>query len=161
MNISFSLSLFILQSLLRLAGPLSTPENCSQTFGRTGVPRTNHRHGGDHVERRNHRRMVDEELSGRKNRKIANLFHLCSRYRYRVDQGLRLNLIKEARWLFLGHFRPLLKQVIFWGAVAKMVCLKLNCQVNLVMFSLSKSTIHTIVVLLRVIYILTQSRMWM
>ena len=59
---------------------------------------------------------------------FKNKFNVCIR-------DLDLTLEREARWLFFGHFWPLLNWVVFFeaaGAVPKMgMCLKSNLQIKL------------------------------
>ena len=58
---------------------------------------------------------------------------------------LDLTLVKEARWLFWGHFWTLLKWVAFFEAAGRIANIgsspQLNCQIKL---SLSNSLIHTV-----------------
>ena len=63
---------------------------------------------------------------------------------YRCTRVLDLNLVKEVRWLFLGHFWPLLKQVVFLGSLdSSKNCPKPKSKYQMKL-SMNETLIHTV-----------------
>ena len=64
-----------------------------------------------------------KKLSGLLGNMLSLVCHFIIIQVNRVGQGFRLN---KASWLFLSHFQPLLKQVVFLeaaGAAVKIACI--------------------------------------